>query len=64
MSSFLCGLSVPKLSVVINTKTNEVDLRSADGHSSLPSVCVQYEPNGRCQVGGPPSSVASSAPLL
>lgn len=50
---FVClCLSVPKLSTVINIEANQVDLHSSDGNRSLPSVCVQYESNGRCQVGG------------
>lgn len=52
MLLFICGLSVPKVSAVINIDTNQVDLQPADGEKSLPSVCVQHEPDGRCQVGG------------
>nr|XP_046239632.1 uncharacterized protein il17rc [Scatophagus argus] len=39
---------VPRLSWVINHEMNWVELKSADTNKSLPSVCVQYEPNGRC----------------
>lgn len=49
---FICGLSVPKVSVVINIETNQVELQPAAGEQSLQSVCVQQESDGRCQVGG------------
>lgn len=45
-------LSVPKVSVVINIETNQVELQPADGEKSLLSSCVQHESDGRCQVGG------------
>lgn len=49
---FCLWFSVPKLSTVINIEANQVDLQSSDGNRSLPSMCVQYESNGRCKVGG------------
>lgn len=45
---------MPKVSAVVNIETNQVDLRPADGEKRLPSVCVQQESDGRCQVGGDP----------
>lgn len=47
---FLSGLSVPRLNSVINQEMNRVELQSADSNKSLPSMCIQYEYNGRCQV--------------
>lgn len=46
---FLSFLSVPGLSCVINQKMNWVELQFGR-NKSLPSVCVQYEKNGICQV--------------
>ncbi|XP_044029523.1 uncharacterized protein il17rc [Siniperca chuatsi] len=40
---------VPRLSSVINQEMNQVELQFAGSNESLPSVCVQYEQNGRCQ---------------
>lgn len=40
---------VPGLSIVINREMNQVELQFAGSNESLPSVCVQYERNGRCQ---------------
>ncbi|XP_068171591.1 interleukin-17 receptor C isoform X2 [Antennarius striatus] len=40
---------VPRLKSVINQETNEVELLSADGSETLPSVCIQHEHSGRCQ---------------
>ncbi|XP_068451068.1 uncharacterized protein il17rc [Clinocottus analis] len=40
---------VPRLSSVINQEKNQVELQFAGRNTSLPSVCVQYEQNGRCQ---------------
>nr|XP_033483130.1 interleukin-17 receptor C isoform X1 [Epinephelus lanceolatus]XP_033483131.1 interleukin-17 receptor C isoform X1 [Epinephelus lanceolatus] len=39
---------VPRLSSVINTEMNWVELQFGR-NESLPSVCIQYEQNGRCQ---------------
>lgn len=52
MLLFVCALSVPKVSAVINIERNRVDLQPADGEKSLPLLCVQQERDGRCQVGG------------
>lgn len=53
MCVFFClWFSVPKLSTVINIEANKVDLQTSDGNRSLPEMCVQYESNGRCKVGG------------
>lgn len=53
MCVFFClWFSVPKLSAVINIEANKVDLQTSDGNRSLPEMCVQYESNGRCKVGG------------
>ncbi|XP_070758554.1 uncharacterized protein il17rc isoform X2 [Enoplosus armatus] len=41
---------VPRLSSIINRERNQVELLSAGSNESLPSVCVQYEKNGRCQI--------------
>ncbi|XP_068568193.1 interleukin-17 receptor C [Cebidichthys violaceus] len=40
---------VPRLSCVIKQELNQVELHFAGRNKSLPSVCVQYEQNGRCQ---------------
>ncbi|KAK9528982.1 hypothetical protein VZT92_013105 [Zoarces viviparus] len=40
---------VTGLSCVIKQELNQVELRFAGRNKSLPSVCVQYEENGRCQ---------------
>lgn len=39
----------PEIRSVINQEMNLVELQSADSNKGLPSVCVQYERNGRCQ---------------
>lgn len=52
MFLFICGLSVPKVRVVINIETNQVELQPAAGAQSLPSMCVQQESDGHCEVGG------------
>ncbi|KAM8917207.1 uncharacterized protein il17rc isoform 2-T2 [Spinachia spinachia] len=39
---------VPRLSSVINQTMNWVELKLSDTNESLPSVCVQYEKNGKC----------------
>ncbi|XP_056885948.1 uncharacterized protein LOC130524143 isoform X1 [Takifugu flavidus] len=50
MGGHLEECEVPKLSTVINIEANQVDLQSSDGNRSLPSMCVQYESNGRCKL--------------
>ncbi|KAM3621131.1 uncharacterized protein V6R79_006440 [Siganus canaliculatus] len=40
---------VPRISSVINLELNQVELQFPDSFKSLPSVCVQYEDNGKCQ---------------
>ncbi|KAI3370060.1 hypothetical protein L3Q82_024849 [Scortum barcoo] len=45
---FLSLLSVPRLSMVINREMNWVELHLVGKNSSLPSLCVQNEQNGRC----------------
>lgn len=44
-------LSVPRLNIEMNKESNNVDLKFTDGTKPLPSVCIQYEKNGACQVG-------------
>lgn len=43
-------MSVPKLISVINKEMNRVELQFDGRNKSFPSVCIQYEKNGRCQV--------------
>ncbi|XP_034545010.1 interleukin-17 receptor C [Notolabrus celidotus] len=40
---------VPTLLSVIDKEKNQVDLKFVGRNKSLPSVCIQYEQNGRCQ---------------
>ncbi|KAI4827403.1 hypothetical protein KUCAC02_030799 [Chaenocephalus aceratus] len=40
---------VPKLISVINKEMNRVELQFDGRNKSFPSVCIQYEKNGRCQ---------------
>ncbi|KAM7402155.1 hypothetical protein PAMP_017420 [Pampus punctatissimus] len=42
--------NVPRLRSVINNDMNRVELQFSGKNMSLPSVCAQYEQNGRCQV--------------
>lgn len=51
MTVFLSDLSVPSLSIVINQEKNQAELHFDDSNESTPSVCVQYENNGQCEVG-------------
>lgn len=42
--------SVPKFTFAVNSKMNQVELQLEDGNKIPPSMCIQYEQKGRCQV--------------